>query len=58
MRLFNRKTEEDPEPVCATCGERVPEEAATCAMCGTPFGDATPAPAATDAEPEPASRLP
>lgn len=34
MRLFKRKTPIDDAVRCPECGERVPENAHECAMCG------------------------
>jgi DNA-directed RNA polymerase subunit RPC12/RpoP len=37
MSLFKRKAADDDVPKCPACGERVPEGAARCAMCGHAF---------------------
>ena len=37
MRLFKRKGIVDEAPRCPECGERVPEGAEICAMCGHAF---------------------
>jgi hypothetical protein len=34
MTLFKRKSDVEEVPHCPTCGERVPEKATECAMCG------------------------
>lgn len=34
MRLFKRKTPIDDAVRCPACGERVPDDAHECAMCG------------------------
>ena len=47
MRLFKRKTPGDDSIQCPDCGERVPEGAHRCAMCGHDLGHDVPQ-AATD----------
>jgi rRNA maturation endonuclease Nob1 len=37
MKLFKRTEIVDEAPRCPTCGERVPEGAESCAMCGHAF---------------------
>ena len=39
MRLFKRKTSADLATRCPGCGERMPEGAHECAMCGYDLGD-------------------
>lgn len=34
MALFKRKSKNDDDPRCPSCGERVPPGANECAMCG------------------------
>ena len=34
LRLFNRAKQPDPSTPCPGCGERIPEGALACSMCG------------------------
>jgi hypothetical protein len=42
MRLFKRKTAGDDAIQCPACGERVPQGAHQCAMCGHDLGHEVP----------------